>query len=140
MIRELTCRGPAVGLATHFESLCFALRSPSCTLQHIQLSECDWPEGRRIEELLAALEHRGAFLKHLGIYNMPSLQGELTASFFEKCDRLELVEICSLPGLSGPVPASVNNLVECRVMMLWGNKLRGSPDKSKLIRLEKHSW
>ena len=59
VVRELVCRGTAAGLAAHFDALLAALAAPSCGLRELELTGCDWPEGRTLAELADALPARG---------------------------------------------------------------------------------
>ena len=127
IMRELACNGKTVGLTMHFDALLAALRSPSCVLSELRLLGCDWPEGRKLSELIDALPPTG--LRTLNIEDMPEAGCVLPAALFDKCSEVELLDLCCM-GLTGPIPASIGKLTKVTTIYLWGNKLEGSiPDE-----------
>ena len=124
VIWQLECRGTSAQLASQFDALATALASPCCTLEELRLVGCDWPEGRRVGELLEPLCSLGRRLRVLVIAGMATASGELLPIFFERCDRLEVFAACEL-GLTGEIPASVGRCVALRMLSLYGNKLEG---------------
>jgi hypothetical protein len=126
VVRELVCRGEASGLAAHFDRLLVSLRAPACGLCELVLSGCDWPEGRKLSELVEALPARG-----LKILNIEAMQVGcvLPEAVGDKCAGAEVVDLCAL-GLTGGVPASLGKCAKLKTLILWGNKLEGSvPDE-----------
>jgi len=142
IMRELVCNGKTVGLTMHFDALLAALRSPSCVLSELRLLGCDWPEGRKLSELIDALPPTG--LRTLNIEDMPEAGCVLPAALFDKCSEVELLDLCCM-GLTGPIPASIGKLTKVTTIYLWGNKLEGSiPDeigkcvKVQILQLEQN--
>jgi len=141
IMRELVCNGKT-GLTMHFDALLAALRSPSCVLSELRLLGCDWPEGRKLSELIDALPPTG--LRTLNIEDMPEAGCVLPAALFDKCSEVELLDLCCM-GLTGPIPASIGKLTKVTTLCLWSNKLEGSiPDeigkcvKVQILQLEQN--
>ena len=55
-VHQLKCAGRS-NLHTHIDGLIAALRSESCVVNHMELEESDWPEGKSVPELLLATGH-----------------------------------------------------------------------------------
>ena len=120
VVRELVCRGET-GLAQHFDQLLTALRAPACGLHELVLSQCDWPEGRTLSELVDALP--SGKLKKIAISGM-HVGGLLPEALFDKCAAAELMCLHQM-ALTGVVPARVGGCAQLKVLHLWGNELEG---------------
>jgi hypothetical protein len=126
VVRELVCRGGASGLAAHFDRLLVSLRAPACGLRELKLIGCDWPEGRKLSELVEALPARG--LKILAIADMQA-GGALPETVGDKCAGAEIVALKGM-GLTGGVPASLGKCAKLKRLSLRTNELEGPiPDE-----------
>ena len=136
MIKKLVCQSEQAGLSEvaageheavagkpkiNFDLLVEALQGSKCELEELQLSECDWPEGRSLSELLSAVKTQGEKLRLLSITSMKAAKGHIPGDFFSSCTGLAKVSFNQLPGLTGTLPATIKHLANCHTMNLWGN-------------------
>jgi hypothetical protein len=120
MVQELECRGKA-GLEENFDGLLKALASPDCMLTSLKLVGCDWPAGRKVNEILKCL---GPQLQVLVVADMPAASGELDPQVFQRCLNLEVFGLAGCQ-LSGTIPGTVGNLRRLKHLYLDDNQLTG---------------
>ena len=123
VIRVLKCTGHSE-LTRHFDALAAAIQSPSCALSVLELSDCDWPEGRTLKDLLGPLSRLGGKLRHMQLERM-SIGGEVPADFFQRCQRLELFKIAKCK-VTGRIPPTIGCLKELQKLLIQGNDWEGS--------------
>ena len=94
VVRELICngKGAQVGEKQHCDKLLAAVRERTCALTEVYFEQVDWPDGRPMSELLAALGAGGARLEVLrltGTY----MGGELPPDIFEPLEWLQSLQL-----------------------------------------------
>ena len=127
ILREVVCVAQS-SLTEHFDELLNALRSPYCSLRVLSLSSCDWPQGRKLEELLRALIPLGSQLREIIVAAMYA-GGRILPEFLEACNQLCVIDF-GMMDLEGAIPPQMGGLADLTTLLLGKNKLEGSvPDE-----------